>query len=334
MRRWLLKADQVGVDALSMEEAPMPEPGPGEVRIRVHATSLNYRDQLVLTDLANWRRPGVALVPVADGAGQIDALGNGVEGWQVGDRVVELYHRGWRDGPPPLELTHGPGAGNEQGMLAEYVVFPASRIARAPAGLDWAEAATLPCAGLTAWNAVFGGKPVGAGSRVLVLGSGGVSLFALLLARAAGAEVYATSSSDEKLARMKALGASETINYRDVPDWGDTLFKRFGGVDKVVDPVGELNRAMAAIRPGGEVAVMGLMSSDGPLNPMLYMARTLTIRGTAVGSAASYEQLRAFVEQHGLRPPIARRFAFEDARAAYEAQAAGAFGKIVIEAPR
>ncbi|MGY2737140.1 zinc-dependent alcohol dehydrogenase family protein [Sphingomonas sp. UYP23] len=334
MRRWLLPAHQNGIAALRLEkDVAVPEPGPGEVRIRVRSVSLNYRDLFVLDGAPGWR-PDTDLVPVADASGEIDAIGAGVEDWQIGDRAVTLYTRGWTDGPPPLDLTMGLGAAAEQGVLAEYVVLPATRVAPAPAGLDWAEAATLPCAGVTAWSAVFDGKPVGPGTRLMAPGTGGVALFALLLARAAGAEVYGTSSSDAKLDRLRELGVTEAINHRKVPDWGADVFRRLGGVDKVIDPVGEINRAMAALRPGGEIAVMGLMAQDGPPNPMFFMGRTLTIRGIAVGSAAAYEQLRAFIEEHGIRPPVGARFAFEDVAKAYAAQHEGVFGKVVIEVAR
>jgi NADPH:quinone reductase-like Zn-dependent oxidoreductase len=167
--------------------------------------------------------------------------------------------------------------------------------------------------------------------RLLALGTGGVAVFALLLARAAGAEVYGTSGSAEKLARLREIGVADAVNYRDVPDWSEDIFRRLGGVDKVIDAVGEINRAMAALRPGGEIAVMGLKAQDGPPDPMLFMARTLTIRGTAVGSAAAYERLRSFVEEHDVRPPIGARFGFNDTPDAYQAQRAGVFGKVVIE---
>lgn len=172
MHRWLLPASKLGVEALRLEtDAPLPEPGPGEVRLRVRAVSLNYRDLFVLDGAPGWR-PDADLVPIADASGEVDALGEGVEGWAIDDAAVTLYSRGWIDGTPPLDLTFGLGAGGEQGVLVEYIVLPTTRIARAPAGLDWAEAATLPCAGVTAWSAVFDGKPVGPGTRHPAHGAG------------------------------------------------------------------------------------------------------------------------------------------------------------------
>lgn len=334
MRRWILRDGAFDLDGLMLEDAPVPVPvpGPGEVRVRIHAVSLNYRDQFVLQG-GFWRKPGRDIVPVSDGAGEIDGIGTGVEGWAVGDRVTGLYFRNWLSGPPHADMGFGLGAYDENGLLADYVVLPAKRVARAPDSLDYAEAATLPCAAVTAWSAVHGGRLVGPGSKVLVLGTGGVSLFALLLARAAGAEVIATSSQDAKLRRLRALGASDGINYRDVPDWGKAVFERTGGVDKVVDSAGTLNQSLAATAPGGEVAIMGLMTAgDGAPDPALLMGKGITVRGIAVGNAEAYAALSQEVETHRIRPPIDRRFRFEDAKAAYKAQSSPElFGKIVID---
>lgn len=333
MRRWILKAGATDLDGLFLEDAPMPEPGLGEVRIRIHAVSLNYRDQFVLKD-SRWRFPGRDLVPVSDGAGEIDAIGAGVETWAVGDRVTGLYFP-WLRGIPEGNLGFGLGSVDEDGMLSEYVVLPADRVVRAPASLDYAEAATLPCAALTAWNAVYGDHPVGSLSKVLVLGSGGVSLFAMLFARAVGAQVIATSSQDAKLKRSIDLGASEGINYRDTPDWGKAVFERFGGVNKVVDTVGTgtLNQSLAALSYGGEVALMGLMTfDDGPLEFGSLMGKGATVRGIAVGNAEMYEAMVQAIDRYKVRPPIDRRFRFEDAKDAYRAQSSPElFGKIVID---
>lgn len=335
MRRWILKAGATDLGGLFLEDVLMPEPGPGEVRIRVHAVSLNYRDQLTLKDLNYWRFPNRDLVPVSDGAGEIDAIGSGVDTWAVGDRVTGLYFRDWIQGPPHANMGQGLGSLDEDGMLSEYVVLPAKRVARAPASLDYAEAATLPCAALTAWNAIHGDHPVGSDSKVLVLGSGGVSLFAMLFARAAGAQVIATSSQDAKLKRWMDLGASDGINYRDIPDWGKEVFERTGGVDKVVDAVGTgtLNQSLAALSYGGEVALIGLMTfDDGPLEFGSLMSKGATVRGIAVGNAEMYKAMLQAIDTHKVRPLIDRRFRFEDARDAYRAQSSPElFGKIIIE---
>ncbi|WNG25172.1 NAD(P)-dependent alcohol dehydrogenase [Cystobacter fuscus] len=333
MRRWTLKAGATTVEGLVLEDVPMPVPGPGEVRIRVRAVSLNYRDRLVLQGFPGMRLLERDLVPVSDGAGEVDAVGPGVETWRVGDRVTPYFFKNWHDAQP-TEVDFGLGGHDTDGMLAECVVLPASRLARAPESLDFAETSTLPCAAVTAWNALHGGRPLGPDSQVLVLGSGGVSLFALLLARAAGARVFATSSQDDKLRRMISLGAREGVNYRDTPDWGRAIFERTGGVDKVIDVNGtsSLPQSLTAIRPGGEVALVGLMSlEDAPSIATQVLFKSATLRGIAVGSTKMYDELSRVIDQHRIRPPIARTFRFEDARDAYRAQASPElFGKIVI----
>ncbi len=334
MRRWILKAGTTDLDGLMLEDAPMPEPKAGEVRIRVHAVSLNYRDQIVLKGQYGTRLPDRDIVPISDGAGEIDAIGAGVDTWAVGDRVTGLYFA-WLRGIPKGEFSFGLGSIDEDGMLAEYVVLPADRVVRAPASLDYAEAATLPCAALTAWNALYGDHPIGPDSKVLVLGSGGVSLFAMLLARAAGAQVIATSSQDAKLKRWMDLGASDGINYRDTPDWGKVVLERTGGVNKVVDAAGTgtLNQSLAALSYGGEVALIGLMTfDDGPLEFTSLMSKGATVRGIAVGNAQMYEAMAQAIDKHQVRPPIDRRFRFENAKDAYQAQSSPElFGKIVID---
>ncbi len=274
------------------------------------------------------------LVPNSDGAGEIDAVGEGVTTWAVGDRVKGLYFA-WLRGTPSSAFTFGLGSLNEDGMLAEYVVLPVDRVVRAPASLDYAEAATLPCAALTAWNAIYGDHPVQPGSKVLVLGSGGVSLFAMLFARAIGAEVIATSSQDVKLKRWMELGASDGINYRDTPHWGKAVLERTGGVNKVVDAVGTgtLNQSLTALGYKGEVALIGLFKFDeGPLEFATLMSKSATVRGISVGSAEMYEAMMQAIDKFKIRPPIDRRFRFQDAKDAYRAQSSpDLLGKIVID---
>lgn len=333
MRRWILKAGTTGLDGLVLEDAPMPEPKAGEVRIRIHAVSLNYRDQIVLNGELGTRLDR-DLVPNSDGAGEIDAIGEGVTTWAVGDRVAGLYFA-WLRGKPEGDFGFGLGSLNENGMLAEYVVLPVERVVRAPASLDYAETATLPCAALTAWNAIYGDHPVQPDSKVLVLGSGGVSLFAMLFARAIGAEVIATSSQDAKLKRWMDLGASDGINYRDTPDWGKAVFERSGGVNKVVDAVGTgtLNQSLAALGYQGEVALIGLFKFDqGPLEFATLMSKSATVRGISVGNAEMYEAMVQAIDTHKIQPPIDQRFRFEDAKEAYRSQSSPElFGKIVID---
>jgi NADPH:quinone reductase-like Zn-dependent oxidoreductase len=338
MQRWVFPAGGTGVDDLELREAPVPTPGPGEVRLRVGAVSLNFRDQLLLMGQYGGT-PTADVTPVSDAAGTVDAVGAGVEDLRVGDRVTSLYYPAWADGPLPGGLGIGPGTPGDPGYLAEHVVVAAGAVTRTPPGLSDAEAAALSCAGLTAWTALYGDRPytrtIGPGDRVLVLGSGGVSLIAAQLAVAAGAEVTATSSSDEKLARTRQLGATHTVNYRTTPRWGERVFALTGGVHRVVNAVGSsaLDQAIHALANGGEIALMGFMD-QAELAPdfIALMTKAATIRGTRVGSAAAHADLAQTVERRGIKLPIHRRFPMAEAREAYRAQLApDVFGKVVIE---
>ncbi len=334
MRRWKLKAGVTEVEGMVLEEAPMPTPGPGEVRLRIQAVSLNYRDQLVLTD-PTWRNPGRDIVPVSDGSGVVDAIGPGVDAWSVGDRVTPLYFRDWVSGQSTTDPGRGLGSLDEDGLLAEYVVLPASRLIRAPKSLDPAEAATLPCAGLTAWSALKGDRPIGPDSLVLVLGTGGVSLLAIVLARAAGARLVATTSRDANRSYLEDLGVGEIVNYRESPEWGEAVFERTGGVDRVVNSVGtsEMARSLTALRPGGEVSLLGLRTLESaPMDAAMLLAKSAVMRMIAVGSAESHAELVRFIDAHDVKPPIGRRFRFEDVKDAYRAQVSrDVIGKIVID---
>ena len=337
MKRWVFKAGGTGIDDLMLEDVPVPEPGPGQVRVRMHAMSVNFRDQLLLMGQYGGA-PTEDLVPLSDGAGEIDALGDGVESWSLGDRVTSLYYPTWSSGPLAPGLGLGPGTPGDPGMLAEYVVLDAAAVLAAPASLTWTEAATLPCAGLTAWTALNGdqpyARPIGKGDKVLVLGSGGVSLIALGLARVAGAEVIATSSQDDKLERTAALGAIHTINYRTTPNWGEAVFADTGGVHRVVNAAGTsaIDQSIAALANGGEIALMGFMDqAEASPDFIALMTKTATIRGTRVGSASAHADLTAAIDAGNVKPPIHATFAFADAQSAYRAQLSpDVFGKVVI----
>lgn len=334
MRRWMLKAGVTDIDDMVLEDVAMPVPGPGQVRVRIQAVSLNFRDQLVLTD-PTWRIPGRDIVPVSDGAGEIDAIGPEVDAWSVGDRVTPLYFRDWFSGPPTGDPGRGLGSLGEDGLLAEYVVLPAGRLIRAPESLDAAGAATLPCAGLTAWSALKGDQPIGPGSLVLVLGTGGVSLMAAVLAQAAGAQVIATTSRDANRAFLETLGVSDIVNYRESPNWGAVVFDRLGGVDRVVNSVGtsEMAASLTALRRGGEVSLLGLRSMESaPMDAAMLLAKGAVVRMIGVGSAESHAEMVQFVDAHEVKPPIGRQFRFEDAKDAYRAQVSpDVIGKIVID---
>jgi NADPH:quinone reductase-like Zn-dependent oxidoreductase len=336
MKRWIVRAGATSIEGLQMQTVPLPKPGPGEVRLKIHAVSLNRRDDLLLRGA--YGLAPADFVAVSDGAGEIDALGTGVDGWSMGDRVTPHYYPSWNDGPPAPDQGWGLGSPGQDGLLSEFVVLPASRLSLAPRSLSLEEAACLPCAGLTAWTALNGNRPyarmVGADDRVLVVGTGGVSLIALLIAKAAGAQVVATTSSPSKVTLVEQLGAAAALDTRTVPNWGEVAAEQFGGFTRVVNAAGSaaLDQAILALAPGGEVALMGLFDHATTSPDFIQlMMRAGSIRGTSVGSAMAYRDLVAFVDEHGVKPPIAQTFAFDEARAAYESGAGSDhFGKVVI----
>ncbi len=341
MKRWVIKAGATSLASLHLESASIPEPKKGEVRVKMHAASINYRDQIVLQGTY-----GVVthdIIALSDGAGEIDALGEGVTQWKLGNRVTSVYAaEEWTDGPPTPGLTFGLGAEGMDGVLAEYIILSENRITAAPESLSFTEASTIPCAGLTAWTALNGDRPytrtIGPDDTVLVLGSGGVSLFALLLAQAAGTKVIGTSSTPEKLKRFKALGAVDAINYAEHVNWGELVFEKTGGVKRVVNAVGgsATGQAIAAVGPGGEIATMGMFDLGGKAPDYIaLMMKGASIRGTAVGSAAAHRDLVKFIDEHHVKPPIDKVYAFDDAKDAFRAAASrDLFGKIVIEIRR
>lgn len=332
MRQWRILQGTTVAD-LTLVDVPRPTPGPGEVLVRVKACSLNYRDQGATKGSPLHGVMQRDTVPLSDGAGEIAELGTGVNGLVVGDRVAGTYFMDWMDGPPNPKA--GPSLGSPgPGMLTDYVVLPARSVVKLANSLSFEEAACLPCAGVTAWNALMEGpRPVKAGESVLVLGTGGVSLLALQIAKAAGARVVATSSSDEKLERVRALGADEIINYRTTPDWGAVAARLTGGVDHVVEVggPGTLEQSFAAVAYNGEVALMGVLAGLGTIAPYALVGKGASMRGVYVGSKRMAERLNAFVDKHAIEPVIDRTFPLERARDAYAYQASPAlFGKAVI----
>lgn len=333
MRAWRLPAGSDGFDKLTLEELPDPTPGPGEVLIRVHACSINYRDFAVAAGKYFGGALKAPAIPLSDGAGQVVAVGGGVTRFKEGDRVQSSFFQAWEEGPPRM----GPalGDGFAPGMLAELVVLPEAGVVPMAASLDYAQAACLPCAGVTAWNALYEGpRALVPGDRVLVLGTGGVSMLALQLARAGGCEVIATSSSDDKLERVRALGAAQTVNYKSNPEWGPFIGRELGGVDKVVEVggAGTTEQSMAALRTQGEVALIGVLQPEGGPNPRGLMMTAGSIRGIFVGSAAMARRLNAAIDANGIAPLIGARFGFEQAKEAYaHAWGPDSFAKTVIE---
>ncbi|UVO50670.1 NAD(P)-dependent alcohol dehydrogenase [Sphingomonas sp. SUN019] len=335
MKTWRLAAGAGSLDDLALVEAAKPALGPGEVLIRVRACSLNYRDQLIVKGQYFGGAIDRDLTPLSDGAGEVEAVGEGVTAFAPGDRVAGTFFQNWLAGPPNPNPGVALGAPPAAGMLSEYVVLPERGVVPIAASLSFEEAATLPCAGVTAWNALMEGpRAVGPGRSVLVLGTGGVSLLALAIAKAAGARVVATSSSDEKLARIRALGADETINYRTTPDWGAAAATLAGGgVDHVVEVggAGTLAQSMAAVGFNGEVALIGVLTRSGETGPHALMFKGASLRGIFVGSAAMAIALNRAIDTTGIKPAIDRVFAFDEARQAYDYQSSpDLFGKVVI----
>lgn len=338
MRAWKIPAGCQSIAQLQMVEEATPKPGPGEVLIRVRACSINYRDQLIPKGFYFGGGVPATGTALSDGVGEIVAVGAGVSDFAIGDRVAGLFFQGWWDGPPQQDQGDALGAPPAKGMLADYIVLPAHGVIPLASSLTFEEAATLPCAGVTAWNALFCGiRPLRAGATVLLIGTGGVSLLALQIAKAAGARVIATSSSDEKLERMRALGADMLINYRAVTDWGaKAALLAGGGVDHVVEVggLGTLSQSIEAVGFGGEISLIGVLSMQGDASPMPLMLKGASLRGIFVGSAEMARDLNKFVNRHNIKPAIDKVFAFSDALAAYAYQASpDLFGKVVIANP-
>jgi NADPH:quinone reductase-like Zn-dependent oxidoreductase len=335
MRAWQLPAGSTSVEQLELVELPKPSPAAGEVLVRVRATSLNFRDQAIARGKYFGSVIKVAGVPLSDGAGIVEAVGTGVKSLAAGDRVAGTFFQGWSDGPPAAVKGDTLGCPPAKGMLADYVTLPETGVVKLAASLSFEEAATLPCAGVTAWNALMKGwRPLERGQSVLLIGTGGVSLLALRIAKAAGARVIAMSSSDAKLARVKELGADAVLNYKSEPQWGARAAALAGGgIDHVVEVggLGTLAQSMQAVGFGGEIALIGVLSMQGDTNPMPLMIKGASLRGIFVGSTAMARELNAFVDTHRLKPVVGRAFDFADAGAAYAYQSsAELFGKVVI----
>lgn len=321
------------LDRLAVTREPVPAPGPGEALLRMRATSLNYHDYYVV---AGHIPQAAGRVPMSDGAGEVAGLGEGVTGLAVGDRVMGAFFPLWLDGPPDRAnnaVISGDGA---DGFAAEYVTVPARSLVPMPQGWSFAEAATLPCAGLTAWRALRHEARLQPGDTVLLPGSGGLAVYALQLARAMGVTVISTSSSADKLARLAALGADHLVNYREDPDWGQTARQLTGGkgVDFVLDmgASSSFAQSVEACRMGGTIAVVGSTSHEAPVLPLTTVVLShIRVQGMAVGSVAQLRELVGFVETHGLRPVIDRSYPLEQLGEAFAWQLTGQhLGKIVV----
>ena len=330
-----IELQSFGPGGLHLVERPLPEPGPGEVRLRMLACSLNYRDWMTVSGTYNRRQP-LPLVPLSDGVGVIDALGPDVTGRQVGERVIGLFNQHWQAGEATPEVLRQTLGGPLDGMLREFAVLRADAVLPVPAHLSDVQAATLPCAALTAWTALVTQGQLKAGDTVLIQGTGGVSIFALQFAVLMGARAIVLSSSDAKLARARARGAWQTLNYRTQPAWGkQVLALTGGGVDHVVEVGGgqTFGQSLLAARPHGHIAVIGVLSGaqpDATLLPILM--KNLRVLGVMVGHAASAKAMLRAIDAAQLQPVAERVMPWTDAEAALQELATGGhFGKICLE---
>jgi NADPH:quinone reductase-like Zn-dependent oxidoreductase len=325
-----------GLENLVLVERDVPRAATHEVVVRFHAVSLNYRDLLFAKGVYN-PQARFPVVPLSDGAGEVVAVGEGVTRWKVDDRVCPIFMQGWLEGERTKEKARTAlGGGDLDGVLREYGAFHENGLVRIPDHLSFVQAATLPCAAVTAWNALIHLGNLKAGDTVLTLGTGGVSIFALQFARMHGARVIATSSSDEKLARVRELGADGTINYRNTPDWDKEVFRLTDGtgVDHVVEVggAGTLAKSVNAARIGGRICVIGVLSSGSGLDPIKVLMKSLCLQGILVGSRRMFEDMNRAVIANRLRPVIDKAFTLEQTREALEYLESGShFGKIVVK---
>ncbi|MEZ4385872.1 MAG: NAD(P)-dependent alcohol dehydrogenase [Nannocystaceae bacterium] len=324
-----------GLANLNQVERPLAAPGRGEVLLRMRAVSLNFRDLMMIDGIYNPRQP-LPLVPLSDGVGEVIAVGEGVSEVTVGERVMPAFAEGWLEGQPTRDKLATTLGGPVPGVLCEHRVTPAAAVVRVPAHLSDAEAATLPCAAVTAWSALITHGQIKPGSRVLLQGTGGVSIFALQFAVLAGAQVLITSSSNAKLERAKALGAAHTINYREDTDWGKSARDWSGGegVDHVVEVggAGTLANSLKAVRPGGSISVIGVLSgAQESLSILPILMQQIRLQGILVGSRATFADMAWAIGSRRLHPVVDSTFAFDQVREAVEHMRSGRhFGKVVI----
>lgn len=327
--------DSFGLDHLQIAERPTPQPGPGEVLIRVRAASLNYRDLLVVQGKYNPRMK-LPRIPLSDGAGEIVSLGDGVVSWKPGDRVVVPFMPGWIEGELDRTKTTSALGGEIDGMLSEFMIVRAEALLPIPEHLSFEQAATLPCAAVTAWNSLFVSGNLQPGQTLLLQGTGGVSLFGLQFGKLAGATIILTSSSDAKLERVRAMGANHTINYRTEPDWEKRVHEITGGrgVDLTLEVggAGTLSKTLRATRYSGHISLIGVLSGiTGEVELGNLLHKAITVRGIYVGSRAIFSAMNRAITQHKLEPVIDRVFDFDASLDAFRhLELAQHFGKIVV----
>ncbi len=327
--------NEFGIENLTLTERDEPKPQANEVLVKFHAASLNYRDLMMVKGFYNPKLK-TPLVPLSDGAGEVISVGEAVTKWKIGDRVCPIFMQGWLDGEIEVSKARTALGGDLDGCLREFGAFDENGLVRIPDFLSFEEAATLPCAAVTAYNALFCSGSLKPDDTVLLQGTGGVSIFALQFASVYGARTIITSSSDEKLNRAKELGADDLINYKEREDWDKAVLNLTSrnGVDYVVEVggAGTLQRSVNAVKMGGQVAVIGVLAGKGDFNPTAVLMKAVKLQGIFVGSRQMFEQMNLMICNHTLQPVIDKTFAFEEAKDALKyMESASHFGKIVIK---
>lgn len=334
MKVWEVQG-KTGLDALTLVERSQPQPKAGQVLLKMQAASLNYRDLLTVKG-AYGSKQKLPLIPFSDGVGEVVAVGDGVTRVKVGDRVASIFMQTWLEGKFSADKSKSALGGAIDGILAEYVTLHEDGVVHVPEHLSHEEAATLPCAAVTAWNALTTDGEFNAGDTVLLQGTGGVSLFALQFAKMMGARVLATSSSDQKLEKLKQLGAFEVINYKTTPNWEEKVWQLTDsvGVDRVIEVggAGTLNKSLRAVRYGGHISLIGVLAGlKAEVNTALMLHKGICVRGIYVGSREMFEAMNRAIALHNMKPIVDRVFPFEQAREALEYMESGAhFGKIAL----
>lgn len=324
-----------GLDSLKLTSREEQEQGKGEVLIKLRAASLNYRDLMVVQGRYNPKQP-LPLIPFSDGVGEVVAVGEGVTRVKVGDRVASIFFQKWLSGQLTKTAFRSTLGAPSDGVLAEYIVLHSDGVIPVPFHLSDEEAATLPCAAVTAWNALITGGGLKAGDTVLIQGTGGVSLFALQFAKISGARVIVISSSDEKLEKARELGATDGINYKTTPNWDEQVYQLTDGegVDYVVEVggAGTLAKSLRAVRMGGHISLIGVLTgTTAEINPMPILSKSVRVQGVYVGSREMFEAMNRAIALHQLKPIVDRVFPFEEAREALQYMESGAhFGKICL----
>jgi NADPH:quinone reductase-like Zn-dependent oxidoreductase len=333
MKAYELHPNEGFASVQPVERPDPPAPGPSDVRVRMRAASLNFRDLAMARGAKARKTP---IIPLSDGAGEVEAVGSAVKRFKVGDRVAAAFFPTWLRGELLEEHHSNALGGSLEGVLAEHVVLPETAWVRLPDSYSFEQGATLPCAGVTAWHALFEAASLKPSDHVLVQGSGGVSIFALQLARAAGAQVIATSSSADKRARLEKMGAKTTIDYRENPNWGELARAATGGrgIDVAVEVggAGTFDQTVKSLRFGGTMSLIGVLTGvQGPVNTHQVLHKALRVHGVYVGSVEMFEGFVRALVAHEIEPIIDRVFRFSETKAAYEYLASGAhFGKVVI----